>query len=31
MPRRIHLKLHLTDDELHDRYRRADDPVERSR
>jgi hypothetical protein len=30
MPRRIHLKPHLTDDELHDRYRRADDPVERS-
>jgi hypothetical protein len=30
MPRRIHLKPHLTDDELHDRYRRADDPVEHS-
>ncbi len=30
MPRRIRLEPHLTDDELHDRYRRAGDPVERS-
>ncbi len=30
MPRRIHLEPHLTDDELHDRYRRTADPVERS-
>src|SRR5260221_10266352 len=30
MPRRIHLKPHLTDDELHNRYRRAGDAVERS-
>jgi hypothetical protein len=30
MPRRIHLEPHLTDDELHTRYRAADDPVERS-
>jgi len=30
MPRRIRLEPHLTDDELHDRYRRAADPVERS-
>src|SRR5260221_7940179 len=30
MPRHIHLEPHLNDDELHDRYRRADDPVERS-
>src|SRR5260370_38256276 len=30
MPRRIRLELHLTDDELHDRYRRAGDAVERS-
>jgi transposase len=30
MPRHIHLAPHLTDDELHDRYRRAADPVERS-
>ena len=30
MPRRIRLAPHLTDDELHDSYRRAADPVERS-
>jgi hypothetical protein len=30
MPRRIRLELHLTEDELHGRYRRATDPVERS-
>src|SRR5215831_15217042 len=30
MPRRLHLEPHLTDDELHDRYRTAADPVERS-
>jgi transposase len=30
MPRRTHLAPHLTDDELHDRYRRANDPVERT-
>src|SRR5260370_9038772 len=30
MPRRIHLEPHLTDDELHDRYRGTADPVERS-
>ncbi len=30
MPRHIHLEPYLNDDELHDRYRRADDPVERS-
>ena len=30
MPRRIHLHPHLTEDELHDRYRRADHPVERT-
>src|SRR5258706_872370 len=30
MPRRIRLEPHLTDAELHDRYRRAADPVERS-
>src|SRR5215469_10865590 len=30
MPRRISLKPHLTDNELHDRYRRAADPVKRS-
>ena len=30
MPRHIHLEPHLNDDELHDRYRRAADPVERS-
>lgn len=30
MPRHIHLEPHLTDDQLHDRYRRAVDPVERS-
>jgi transposase len=30
MPRHIHLEPHLTDDELHDRYRCARDPVERS-
>ena len=29
-PRHIHLVPHLTDDELHDRYRCARDPVERS-
>jgi transposase len=31
MPKRIHLHPHLTDHELHERYRQADDPVERSR
>lgn len=31
MPRRIHLESHLTDDELHSRYRHTCDPVERSR
>jgi transposase len=31
MPRRIRLAPHLTDDELEARYRRARDPVERSR
>src|SRR5262252_6274502 len=30
MPRRIHLKPHLTNDELQKRYRAAADPVERS-
>ncbi len=30
MPRSIHLEPHLTDDELHKRYRAAADPVERS-
>ncbi|HEV8193418.1 MAG TPA: IS630 family transposase [Ktedonobacterales bacterium] len=30
MPRRIHLEPHLTDDELHSRYRHTCDPVERS-
>jgi hypothetical protein len=30
MPRRIRLEPHLTDDELHDRYRRAGNAVERS-
>jgi hypothetical protein len=30
MPRRSRLEPHLTDDELHVRYRRADDLVERS-
>ncbi len=30
MSRHIHLEPHLTGDELHERYRRADDPVERS-
>jgi hypothetical protein len=30
MPRRIHLAPYLTDDKLHDPYRRAGDPVERS-
>src|SRR5262245_10315518 len=30
MPRRIHLEPHLTDEELHDRYRRVGDPVERT-
>jgi transposase len=31
MPRRIRLEPHLTDEALHSRYRRATDPVERSR
>lgn len=31
MARRIHLESHLTTDELERRYRRAHDPVERSR
>ena len=31
MPRRIRLEPHLTNDELHDRSRRAHDPVERNR
>jgi hypothetical protein len=31
MPRRIHLAPHLTHDQLESRYRRARDPVERSR
>jgi transposase len=31
MPRRIHLHPYLTDHELHERYRQAHDPVERSR
>src|SRR5215831_4124231 len=31
MPRHIHLRPHLTDHELHERYRSAHDPVERSR
>src|SRR5215467_975523 len=31
MPKRIRLHPHLTEDELHDRYRHARDPVERSR
>src|SRR5579872_5392959 len=30
MPRRIHLEPHLTDEELHSRYRQACDPVEPS-
>jgi hypothetical protein len=30
MPRHIRLAPHLTDDELHARHRRAQDPVERS-
>jgi hypothetical protein len=30
MPRRIHLKSHLTSDELYTRYRQAREPVERS-
>src|SRR5260221_1508986 len=30
MPRHIRLEPHLTDDELHDHYRHAADPVERS-
>jgi winged helix-turn-helix protein len=30
MPQRIHLDPYLTHDELHARYRQADDPVERS-
>jgi transposase len=30
MPRHIRLAPHLTDDELHGRYRRATDPIERS-
>jgi hypothetical protein len=31
MARRIHLAPHLTTDEVERRYRRAHDPVERSR
>jgi transposase len=31
MPRHIHLRPHLTDHELQERYRSAHDPVERSR
>jgi transposase len=31
MPRRIRLQPYLTDHELHERYRQAHDPVERSR
>src|SRR5258708_40309106 len=31
MPRHIHLHPHLTQQELHERYRHAHDPVERSR
>src|SRR5690349_4731578 len=31
MSRRIRLEPYLADDELHDRYRRTSDPVERSR
>src|SRR5258708_14126052 len=31
MPQRIRLASHLTDDQLEARYRRARDPVERSR
>ena len=31
MPRRIRLHPYLTDHELHERYRQAHDPVERSR
>jgi transposase len=31
MPRRIRLRPHLTDRDLHERYRHAHDPVERSR
>src|SRR5215470_7725858 len=31
MPRRIRLHPYLTDHELHERYRRTRDPVERSR
>src|SRR5215469_18465331 len=30
MPRHIRLEPHLTEDALHDHYRRAHDPVERS-
>jgi transposase len=30
MPRHIHREPHLTDEQLHDRYRRAADLVERS-
>jgi hypothetical protein len=30
MPRRIRRAPHLSDDDLHDRSRRAGDPVERS-
>jgi hypothetical protein len=30
MPHRACLALHLTDDELHDRYRRSHDPAEHS-
>jgi hypothetical protein len=30
MPRRIRLESYLTYEELHDRYRRAGDPVDRS-
>src|SRR5262245_33320591 len=30
LPRHIRLAPHLTNDELHDRYHRANDPVERS-
>jgi hypothetical protein len=31
MPRGIHLQPYLTDHELHEQYRQAHDPVERSR
>ncbi len=30
MPRHIRLEPHLTDNELHEHYRRTRDPVERS-